>query len=289
MPDTVGSQRRYHQRLFHALEDWDTARAVVFGWRVDESPSGLAGTDQLGHFGPTGCDLVVDALADALPGGVGVLVELGSGLGGPLRYVCDRLRRRGTPVGTGLGVELVAEHCRASDAIARSLGVTDCRAVCASADDVPLGDGTVDAVMVTGSMPHFADPGRVLAEAARVLRPGGALVLTEEVSIRAPGRAVSAEFRALHPEGVFFVSTAEERRGQLAAAGLTDVRQTDLGAWAVELLGERLRVMKMFRGLPESLFGADEAAAIARTLAVARTEYAAGALLPMLVTARRSR
>ncbi|MGY1634616.1 class I SAM-dependent methyltransferase [Geodermatophilus sp. SYSU D01186] len=284
----VDAQRRYHAGLFATLAAWDIARDVAEDWRVGEDPAVPAGMDQLGHFGPPGCDLVVDRVARDLPDGVGVLVELGSGLGGALRYVADRLRRRGVGVGTALGVELVPEHCAAADVIAASLGATNCRSVCASAERLPLADGSVDAVVVTGSMPHFARPGRVLAEASRVLRPGGVLVLTEEVSIAAPGRTAGTDFRALHPSGVFFLSSAAERRRHLRAAGLTPVEERDLTDWAHQLLGERLRALRMFRGVARSLFGDAGTDAVERTLTVARDAYAAGDLVPMLVHARRS-
>lgn len=282
-------QRQYHDRLFRAVRDWDTASSVISEWLVDQTPAGIVGLDQQGHFGPTGCDLLVDQIARDFPDGVGLLLELGSGLGGALRYTCDQLRRRGVPVAEGLGVELVAEQCRASEKIARSVGVPGCHAVCASADRLPLDDGTVDAIMVTGSMPHFATPARVLAEAARVLRPTGTLVVTEEVSIVTPGRAVSAEFRELHPEGVFFLSSERDRREELEAAGLTGVQMIDLSAWAHQLLGERLKAMRLLGGMVASFFGPDETARITRTLAAARAEYSAGNLVPMLVCARPER
>ncbi len=43
---------------------------------------------------------------------------------------------------------------------------------------LPLDDGTVDAVLCCVSVDYLVRPVEVLAEAARVLRPGGALVLT---------------------------------------------------------------------------------------------------------------
>jgi SAM-dependent methyltransferase len=43
---------------------------------------------------------------------------------------------------------------------------------------VPLGDGTVDLVLSTQVLEHVADPELYLRECARVLRPGGQLVLT---------------------------------------------------------------------------------------------------------------
>jgi SAM-dependent methyltransferase len=65
----------------------------------------------------------------------------------------------------------------ALDASAGMLQITRSRRaaapVLADALDLPLADGTADAVILAYVLFHLADPARALAEAARVLRPGG--------------------------------------------------------------------------------------------------------------------
>lgn len=48
----------------------------------------------------------------------------------------------------------------------------------APADALPLDDGALDVVLSTQVLEHVADPAAVLAEARRVLRPGGTLYVT---------------------------------------------------------------------------------------------------------------
>jgi SAM-dependent methyltransferase len=46
------------------------------------------------------------------------------------------------------------------------------------ATELPFRDGSFDTVLATQVVEHVADPARMVAEAARVLRPGGVLVLS---------------------------------------------------------------------------------------------------------------
>ncbi len=79
------------------------------------------------------------------------------------------------------------------DALRRSLagaaGGERVEALTGSAEDVPLGDGSVDAVVV-GQAWHWMRPAAALAEVHRVLRPGGVLGLAWNVrDLRTPWAA----------------------------------------------------------------------------------------------------
>ena len=92
-----------------------------------------------------------------------VLVDLacGGGLMGP--YVAELgYRHVGVDIGRP-GLELARQH-----------GV---RPVCASVLEVPLADGCADVVLACEILEHVEDDVAVLAECARLLRPGGLLLL----------------------------------------------------------------------------------------------------------------
>lgn len=59
-----------------------------------------------------------------------------------------------------------------------------------SADHLPLGDGSVDAVTTTLSFHHWEQQGASLRELARVLRPGGRLLLADILGFGVIGRLI---------------------------------------------------------------------------------------------------
>jgi cyclopropane fatty-acyl-phospholipid synthase-like methyltransferase len=209
------------------------------------------------------------------------LAEFGSGLGGVLRYVRDALDARDIPVDLAVGCDLVVEHCR----LAREIGLSRCFPVGTSVSQVGIRSATLDVVFATGAVSHFADMAATLAEAHRILRPGGLLTFTEEVSLVGPAGEPSVEFRDLHPPDVFATATPHQRRTQLADAGFVEVAMRDLGEWAATLLRRRLLALRVQRAAVGQVYGVDETARIVATLAAARAEIVAGRLAPAHVVA----
>ncbi len=109
-------------------------------------------------------------------------------------------------------------------------------AVVGDAHHLPLPTGAYDAVLIECSLSTFDVPARVLAEVARVLRPGGRLGMTDVVLHRelAP-RAVTAAVDRLTA-----ARTLPAYQALLAEAGLTVMAVEDRGQDARALL-RRLR------------------------------------------------
>ncbi|WP_375571399.1 class I SAM-dependent methyltransferase [Ahrensia marina] len=89
----------------------------------------------------------------------GVALDIGCGIG-------DFLAFRKETVGVDINPKLVA-HCHARGLTAHVM----------APDVLPFGDGSFDAGIMDNVLEHINEPGPLLAEAHRVLKPGATLVI----------------------------------------------------------------------------------------------------------------
>lgn len=80
-------------------------------------------------------------------------------------------------VARGLKVIAVDQSARMLAELAKDLPGVDCRV--GEADHLPVADGAVDFVFANMYLHHVPDPAVAIGEMARVLRPGGTLVITD--------------------------------------------------------------------------------------------------------------
>lgn len=127
-----------------------------------------AGDAERRHYGPRKAALFSRAVPRP-----GTVVEIGAGAGPTAAYL---------PAGTRW---LVAEPNAAFHPHLRRAADRhglDLTLLAGDAHALPLPDGAADAVVSTLVLCSVADPAAALAEARRVLRPGGALVFVEHVA-----------------------------------------------------------------------------------------------------------
>jgi len=105
-----------------------------------------------------------EAIDWLLPTGARDVLDLGAGTG----KLTTRLVERGLNV---VAVDPIAEMLEVL-----STSLPDTPALLGTAEDIPLPDDSVDAVLVAQAW-HWVDPERAVPEVARVLRPGGRLGL----------------------------------------------------------------------------------------------------------------
>ncbi len=184
----------------------------------------------------------VEALARcaAIAPGMAVL-DVCAGLGGPARFLAHRFGVRVT------GVDLTHSRCAAGarlTALVRLGPVV--RHVRGDAQVLPFRAGAFDAAVSQEGLLHVADKEAVLAECARVLKPGARLAFSDWI---ARPRLGDNERRRLY-EWMAAVSlqSLDGYRGLLARAGFDGILAEDLSGEWITILRARLR---MYRGLRE--------------------------------------
>jgi arsenite methyltransferase len=123
--------------------------------------------------------------AGTIPEGSRV-VDLGSGGG----FDCFVASRIVGPRGWVIGVDMTPEMLERSRRVAGQLGATNVEIREGILEDLPVEDGWADVVISNGVLNLVADKAQVLAEAHRVLRPGGVLQVADiAVGVEVPEEA----------------------------------------------------------------------------------------------------
>ncbi len=142
----AGRRARSEEFFASSAGQWDRLRAELFGGRTELLPLlGLLGGDWI--VGDLGCG--TGHLAQALAPFVGRVIAVDAS--------AAMLRSARARIGNVANIEI-----RRGDL-----------------EDLPITDGELDAAFLVLVLPYLAEPARAVAEAARALKPGGRLMVTD--------------------------------------------------------------------------------------------------------------
>ena len=211
--------------LWPALRGWlaELPEAAADGARLEKVLEARRSRDFFQEVAPHwdsiraaqhGDDLRDLALLELVPRDLTVL-DVGTGTGFMLLGVAPR-------VGRAIGVDASPAMLDQARAALAESGVKNAELRHGRMDALPVEDASVDAVLCNMALHHAASPAAAVAEMARVLRPGGRVVLTD---LARHAHAWTREELADEWPGF----TPEELRSWLVKAGLRDASVRAVG------------------------------------------------------------
>jgi SAM-dependent methyltransferase len=192
----------------------DASGTQVFGSSLYD-PTETDGATATAVQASLGCG-VPTAVADLHEGET--VLDLGSGAGAD---VLISARRVGSS-GKAIGLDMTDEMLDLARANAAEAGVSNVEFVKGYIEDIPLADASVDVVISNCVINLAGDKHKVLAEAARVLRPGGRFAVSDVIADPDMDEATRADMAA-YTGCIAGALTETEFRDALTAAGLGDI------------------------------------------------------------------
>ena len=118
-------------------------------------------------------EAVEAAVVEALGGRqVETLIDLGTGTGRMLEVLKDSYKR-------GIGIDSSREMLAVARSRLASAGLNHAQVRLGDIGDVELSAGPADVIVVHQVLHYFDDPGRMLAQARRLLKPGGEMLIVD--------------------------------------------------------------------------------------------------------------
>jgi len=165
-----------------------------------------------------GCG-VPTAVADLHDGET--VLDLGSGAGADVLISA----RRVAPTGKAIGLDMTDEMLELARANARDAGVENVEFVKGYLEDMPIPDASVDVIISNCVINLSGDKAKTVAEAARVLRPGGRFAVSDVIAHPDMDEQTKADMAA-RTGCIAGALTGDEFRAALQSAGFEEVEIT---------------------------------------------------------------
>lgn len=183
----------------------------TLGYRPEDIALAPPGAEMgLGCGNPT-------ALAAIQPGQT--VLDLGSGGG----FDCFVVARKTGPSGRVIGVDMTPEMVSKARANAAQSGATNVEFRLGEIEHLPVGDASVDWIISNCVINLSPDKPQVLAEAFRVLRPGGRLAISDIVALKPIPGSLKADFAA-YTGCIGGAASVAEWEEMLRRAGFVETR-----------------------------------------------------------------
>jgi arsenite methyltransferase len=150
------------------------------------------------------------------------VLDLGSGAGADVLISAQRVG----PTGRAIGLDMTDEMLELARANAVDAGLENVEFLKGYLEDVPLDDETVDVVISNCVINLSGDKPQVMREAARVLRPGGRLAVSDVIADRDMDERTRADMAAW-TGCVAGALTEAEFRSTLERAGFGEIEITE--------------------------------------------------------------
>lgn len=192
------------------------------------TPEDLKPVDEFHIGGIAATRALLDQVAIA-PGGA--VLDIGSGLGGTSRHIAARTGC------TVTGLDLTPEFVETATALSAMVGMAGAtRFQVGSALDMPFADNSFDAATLLHVGMNIPGKARLMAEAARVLRPGSPFAVYE-VMRTAPGEIAFPVPWAEDP-ATSFLGSLDDYRAAAEAAGFAVTALRDRRDFALAFFAE---------------------------------------------------
>jgi ubiquinone/menaquinone biosynthesis C-methylase UbiE len=150
-----------------------------------------------------------------------VALDVGCGTGEDVVAMAESVAPNGQAIGVDASTAMIAEatsrHARHAQVSFRAL----------DAHHLPFDPGSIDACRAERTLQHVVDPGRVVTEMARVLRPGGRIALTdpdwETLVVEGSDPALSAAIVGAHIKRHPQPTMGRRLSGLLQKNGIVDI------------------------------------------------------------------
>ena len=188
----AGSAKDVQTFFERVATDWDTMRLAYYDERVIEKMREAAGITEGSE-----------------------IADVGTGTGFVAAGLAPRVKRV-------IGIDNASAMLRVARENLDTLGVSNAELLVGDLAELPLADNSVDAAFANMVLHHAVDPATMLEEMARIVRPGGTIVITDEVEH--PYKWMREE----HAD-VWLGFTPEQVEGYFREARLADYGYESLG------------------------------------------------------------